>query len=102
MPFSPDNPYRGRNLVAVVIGAVAIFAIVMAGFVTLSFAGRNTDSYVSFLTLLVVSIIPSSMSAWFSFKAHGTAKGVRNDIKNGGLKDNMVEAIRETKEEKTT
>lgn len=95
MPLSPDNPNRGRNFVVLVICAVVVFSIVMAGYVALSLAGRETDSYISFLTLLVVNVVPGVLTVWYSFRAKHTAEHVQHDLQNGTLKVTVKEAIQE-------
>jgi hypothetical protein len=69
VPFSADNPNRNRNYVILVLAAVVLFAVIMGGYVTLSLAMRNTDDYLRFLTVLVVTLVPSTLSAWNSYKA---------------------------------
>jgi len=102
MPLSPDNPNRDRNFIVLVLAAVAVFAIVMGGFVALSLEHTDTDTYTRFLTTLVVVLIPTSLGAWQSFKAKTTAQkavstsqGLRDDIQNGMLKDKVKEGVAE-------
>jgi flagellar basal body-associated protein FliL len=102
MPLSPDNPNRDRNFVILVLGGVVLFAIVMGGYVTLSLAGQDTDTYLRFLTTVVLVIVPSSLSAWQAFKAKQnsqqaveTAQAIRDDVHNGVLKDKVKEGVAE-------
>jgi flagellar basal body-associated protein FliL len=102
MPLSADNPNRDRNFVILVLAGVILFAVVMGGYITLSIAGRDTDTYLRFLTTVVLVIVPSSLSAWQAFKAKqnsqvavDTAQALRNDVHNGVLKDKVKEGVAE-------
>ena len=102
MPLSPDNPNRDRNFVILVLGAVFIFAIVMAGYVALSIAGEDTDTYLRFLTTVVLVLVPSSLSAWQAFRAKQTSQqavdttqALREDVVNGVFKDKVKEGVAE-------
>lgn len=102
MPLSPDNPNRDRNFVILVLSGVVLFAVVMGGYVTLSIAGKDTDTYLRFLTTLVLVIVPSSLSAWQAFRAKQSSqvavaqtKALRADVHNGVLKDKVKEGVQE-------
>lgn len=102
MPLSPDNPNRDRNFVVLILAGVFMFALVMGGYITLSIAGRETDTYLRFLTTIVLVIVPSSLGAWQSFKAKQnaqaaveTAQALREDVHNGVLKDKVKEGVAE-------
>lgn len=102
MPLSPDNPNRDRNFVILVLSAVVIFAVVMGGYITLSLAHEDTDTYLRFLTTVILVIVPGSLSAWQAFKAKqnsqtavDTAQELRQDIHNGVLKDKVKEGVKE-------
>lgn len=98
---APD-PEKERRTVVLVLAAVLVFALVMGGYVTLSIAGKDTDAYFRFLTLLVTAIVPSSLGAWQAFKANrtatqanDTAHAIQADVRNGVLKDKVKEGIAE-------
>jgi hypothetical protein len=102
MPLSPDNPNRDRNFIVLVLGGVIVFAIVMGGYILLSLKHQDTDTYVRFLTTLVVVLIPTSLGVWQSFKAKQnsaqaveTAQALREDVHNGVLKDKVKEGVAE-------
>lgn len=107
MPFSPDNPNRDRNFVILVLAAVVMFAVIMGGYITLSIADRDTDTYLRFLTTVVLVLVPSCLSAWQAFKAKqnsqaavDTAQALREDVHNGVLqgkiRDGVTEALNPT------
>lgn len=69
MPFSAENPNRNRNYIIAMLAVVTVFVIVMVGYVTLTLADKDTDSYVRFLTIIVSLLIPGLISAWNSYQA---------------------------------
>lgn len=101
MPFSSDNPNRNRNYVIAILAAVVVFAIIMAGFVTLSLADRDTDSYIRFLTLIVVTLIPTTLGAWNAYKAQKHAGAAEENTRqvakqlNGTLETTVRNAAHE-------
>lgn len=105
LPFSPDNPDRARNYVILILGCVALFATVMGAYVALAMAGKDTDAFMRFLTLLVVTLFPSALAALrANTAAHNTAKVVQKvdavaDTLNGGLDERLRQANRDTEKE---
>ena len=76
-----------------------MFAIVMGSFVTLTVAGKDTDSYLRFLTLLVTTLVPSVISAVKATTAAKVANDARDDLQhvkdqlNGTLDKRIVNAV---------
>lgn len=112
MPFNADNPNRNRNYVIAVLAAVTVFALVMGSYVALSIAGEDTDAFLRFLTIVVVTLIPSGLAAIrANTAAHNTAKvsdrveTVANTVANvdeklnGSLDQRLRQANRDTAEE---
>lgn len=105
MPFSPGNPNRNRNYVIAMVGGVALFAIIMAVYTMLALAGRDTDGFMRFLTLLVVTLVPSALAAFRSNTAANHAekavvkveevKAAVEDGLNGNLDDRVREVVRQ-------
>lgn len=95
MPLSPDNPNRDRNFVILVLSGTAVFAVIMAGYIVLAVQHADTDAYVRFLSILVVSLVPSALGAWQAFKASRTASALREDVHNGVLKNKVKEGVQE-------
>jgi ABC-type transport system involved in cytochrome bd biosynthesis fused ATPase/permease subunit len=102
VPLSPDNPNRDRNFVALILGGVILFAVIMGSYVALSFADKDTDAFTRFLTLLLVTLIPSSLSAWQAVKARQSSQvaaeaseALRADVHNGVFKDKVKEGVAE-------
>jgi ABC-type transport system involved in cytochrome bd biosynthesis fused ATPase/permease subunit len=102
VPLSADNPNRDRNFVALILGGVILFAVIMGSYVALSFADKDTDAFTRFLTLLLVTLIPSSLSAWQAVKARQssqvaaeTSEALRADVHNGVFKDKVKEGVAE-------
>lgn len=112
MPFSPDNPNKNRNYVILIIGVVVAFAIVMGSYVALSIAGEDTDAFIRFLTILIVTLIPSALAA---FRANSAAQAAHKAAEktevvaevvsnvdeklNGSLDARLRQANRDTAEE---
>jgi magnesium-transporting ATPase (P-type) len=63
VPFQADNPNRNRNFVILVIAGISAFALVMGSYVALSLAGEDTDAFLRFLTIVIVTLIPSALAA---------------------------------------
>lgn len=101
MSFSTDNPNKNRNYIIAILAAVVVFAIVMAGYVSLSIADRDTDAYIRFLTVLVVTLIPTTLGAWNSYKAQKHAGAAEENTRqvakqlNGTLTDTVRDAAHE-------
>ena len=102
MPCQADNPNRDKNIVVTVLAGVVVFTVIMGGYVTLSLAGQDTDTYLRFITTLVVVIVPSTLSVWQSYKARqssesavATTKSIQEDVRNGVLKDKVKEGVKE-------
>lgn len=95
MPLSADNPQRNRNFVILILAGTFVFTLIMAGFIALTMVGRDTDAYVRFLTLLVVTLVPSVLGAWQAFRAHAVSKAIHADVRNGVLKDKVKEGVAE-------
>jgi biopolymer transport protein ExbB/TolQ len=114
VPFSADNPNRNRNFVILILGGVCAFAIVMGSYVALAIAGEDTENFVRFLTILVVTLIPSALAAIRANSAaqssEKTAEKVETVAKsvtqveeklNGSLDARLRQANRDTAEEDT-
>jgi len=115
VPFQADNPNRNRNFIILVIAGISIFALVMGSYVALSLAGEDTDAFLRFLTILVVTLIPSALAA---FRANSAAQNSQQAVEkvnvvaetvshveerlNGTLDERMRQANRDTSEEDTT
>lgn len=115
MPFSEDNPNRNRNYVILVLAGVTVFALVMGAYVALSIAGEDTDAFIRFLTIVVVTLVPSALAAIrANTAAHNSAQAVQKvdsvvesvsnveEKLNGTLDARMRQANRDTSEEETT
>lgn len=104
LPFSADNPNKNRNYVVSIIAGVIVFAIVMAVYSALAIAGRDTDEFIRFLTLLVAVLIPGTLSVLRSnTAAHNTEKAIEkvDEVKsvveeglNGSLEKQMKNVVR--------
>lgn len=101
MSLSSDNPDRTRNIVALVIGAVFLVAVIVGGYVLLTLAGKDTDRFYSFLTLLVTTLIPSTLTLWRAHSGATMTKQVRDDVQdvkhavNGNLTTTVQNAVRD-------
>jgi flagellar basal body-associated protein FliL len=120
VPFSANNPNRNRNYVITILSVVVCFAIVMGGYLVLSYAHRDTESYMRFITLLVVTLIPSLIGAWNALKAKENSQLANenalkaatkasavadkvdsvDDKLNGGFDERLRQANRDTDAEK--
>lgn len=92
MPLSADNPNRNRNFVILILGGTVALAIVMGSYVALDIAGSDTDSFVRFLTLLTVTLIPATLGAW---RAHVAADRAGEAVVQGKAAVQQVEAVQE-------
>ena len=115
MPFQADNPNRNRNYLILVIAGVTAFALVMGSYVALSIAGEDTDAFIRFLTIVIVTLIPSALAA---LRANSAAQNSQKAVEkvdvvaetvthveerlNGTLDERMRQANRDTSEEETT
>jgi uncharacterized protein (UPF0333 family) len=105
VPFSADNPNRNRNFVILILAVVLAFAILMGTYVALALAGEDTDAFMRFLTILVVTLIPSALAA---IRANSAAQNSEKAVSkvtevqeklNGNLDERMRQANRDTTEE---
>jgi hypothetical protein len=115
VPFQADNPNRNRNFVILVIAGITAFALVMGSYVALSIAGEDTDAFIRFLTIVIVTLIPSALAA---LRANSAAQNSQKAVEkvdvvaetvshveerlNGTLDERMRQANRDTSEEETT
>jgi hypothetical protein len=65
------------KFVTIAILATVAFAIVMAVYVFLAIADEDTDTFLKFLTVLVVTIVPASISA---FRANAAATSANSAV----------------------
>lgn len=95
MPLSADNPNRDRNFLVLILSGTVLFAIIMAGYIILAVRQADTDAYIRFLTILVVSLVPGALSTWQAFKANRTTHTLRTEIHDGVLQDKVKEGVKE-------
>lgn len=106
MPLSADNPNRNRNFVLLILGGTICLAIVMAAYVAIDLAGRDTDSFVRFLTLLTVTLVPSVLGAWRAHVAAARAGEAITQVEtvqeqlNGGLEPRITSAVHDALDER--
>lgn len=90
---------RNRNVVVLALCGTLLFGLTMAAYVVLDLAGRDTDGFLRFLSILIVSLLPSTLAALRANTAAAKTSEVAHKVDqvveqtNGGLDERIERAV---------